>query len=208
METKDLGKRDLKPGELDNPNADLPPQNGEKDPNADNPSGENKGAGDGQGKGSEKKVEYTPRETQLYTRATSAEDKLKIYREKFGSIEDPAPEKKEISSKDSPVDPFSLAKTVASLRDYDVAEIDFAATISKAKGIPPEQAVQTPDFKLWLAGKRDQDYKNNKVPAPGGAGGADKSIPSSDEIAKMSPEQHKQFEKDFQAKARNKGSGL
>lgn len=203
IEEIDLGKKNLNPGDLENLDG------GQKDPNAGADPEEKNGKGEDKGDGSKKKVEYTPRETQLYNRAKDAEEDVKKYREKFGQLDGQNPKKEpEVPSKESQIDPFSLAKTVASLKDYDAEEIDFASTISKVKGISPELAVKTPDFKLWLAGKRDQDYKNNKVPTPGGAGGSDPSIPSEEEIGNMTKEQHQKLEKDFISKKRNKGSGL
>lgn len=200
MEVKDLGKRDLTPGELDNPAGDIDP----KDPTlpADDPSANNKG-NDGAGK----KV-YSESEKHLYARATSAEAELKIYKDKYGEGKiDPNKDQPKTDPTPNPTDPFSLAKVVASLKEYDAEEIDFAATISKVKGIAPAEAVKTPDFTLWLKGKRDRDALDNKVPAPGGAGSHD-NLPSDEDVSKMSNAEHAKFEKDYLAKSRNKGSGL
>lgn len=200
MDPKDLGKRELSPEELKDPALDIDPSLKDLPPELeDDPSSKKKGD-----EGADKKV-YSDTEKHLYTRATSAEEKVKLYKEKFGDIDGAKPIRTDVP-KDS-TDPFTLAKVVASLKDYDTEEIDFASTIASVKKIAPAEAVKTPDFQLWLKGKRDRDDKDNKIPAPGGAGIHD-FAPSSDDIAKMSNAQHAQAEKDFNAKKRNKGSGL
>lgn len=197
MAEVDLGTRSIRPGELE---VSEPTPSPEKEEVlvVDTPSTQNKGAEQGQ----ESKVEYTARERQLYERTKKLEAEL-AQRTK-PAVETPVDKGFNPSS----VDPYSLAKTVATLKDYDATEIDYISTIAKVKNVSPEQAVQSPEVKLWLVGKRDQDYKNSKIPAPGGSGSSGHSSASSEAIEKMTPEQHKQYEREYLAKARNKGSGL
>jgi hypothetical protein len=196
MSEVNLGTRSLKPGELESPELEPAPIIEAPAPVVD-PSPTPKGGAEA---GKEKK-EFTAYEKQLFERNKKLEAELEASRKNLG-VETPKTEAT------PSVDPFSLAKTVASLKEYDATEIDYIATISKMKNISPEQAVQTPEVKLWLVGKRDQDYKNSKIPVPGGSGGQGSGMSSSDDIAKMTPEQHKQFERDYLSKNRNKGSGL
>ncbi len=70
---------------------------------------------------------------------------------------------KEVAGKE---DVFGLMRTVSALKDYssDPAELDYIALISKAKGIPPEEAVQTPEVSLWIQAHREKVAKESKVP--------------------------------------------
>lgn len=133
------------------------------------------------------KEKYTEREKQLYARLKEAESKLKSQ-----------------PRTESSADPFDLAKTVASLKDYDAKELDFASMIAKAKGISAQDAVQTEDFKLFLEGKRAIEIKNNSVPRPNSSASS-ASVKSADDIAKMSDKEFQQYEAEFRTQQQGRG---
>ncbi len=194
MQEIDLGKGVL-PQAQDNPiSGDYPntPEESVATPEVSQPSNK-----DGNSDGKEEK--YTPREKQLFERAKKAEARLK---EKGIDLDEPKVQQNRDSS-----NPFSLAKSVAVLKDFDASEIDFAEKIARMDNTTPEQAVNTPEFKTWLKGKRDEDLKANRVPAPNSSSSS-YGLPNSEEVGKMTKEQHAKFEKDYLAKNRNKGSGF
>jgi hypothetical protein len=174
-ETIDLGKRDFNPEELNNPE----PESSQDEPIAE-PLTEDKQV-------EQPKEKYTEREKQLYARLKEAESKLKG--QPKGSQE---------------TDPFSLARTVASLKDYDVRELDFASLVSKAKGIRPEDAVQTEEFKTFLEGKRALDIKNNSIPRPNSSASSS-NVKSPEDIAAMTDKEFQQYEKDFRGRQQGRG---
>lgn len=187
----DLGKKDIDPNNFSDPN---PPQD-QKAPEEKQPV-----TPTDEKKEEQNPKEYTPRETQLFSRAKTAEEKLKLYRDKFGDIEGNKPPVQQNES-----DPFSLAKTVASLKDYDAQSLDFASMIAKAKGIRPEDAVKTEEFKIFLEGKKLSDSKNNSIPHPNNSAPSD-TVKSAQEIEKMTDAEFAAYEREYNAK--NKGGGI
>ena len=96
----------------------------------------------------------------LYARAKKAEEELKALKVK------PEETPKETPT-ETPEDVFTLAKTVASLKEYDPEELDFIQMMSKAKGISPKDAADTEEAKLYIAAKRDkvEDEKSKIEPS-------------------------------------------
>lgn len=194
MQEIDLGKASLPPEALNNPvNEEVfnSPEESSTS-SADDQSAQNTGGSEG------KEDKFTPREKHLYERLKKTEAKLK---EKGFSMEEERPQSKETSN------PFNLAKSVAILKDFDSAEIDFAEKIARMDNISPEQAIQSSEFKTWLKGKRDEDLKANRIPAPNSSS-ASYGLPSEEDIGKMSKAEHAKFEKEFLSRQRNKGSGF
>lgn len=188
----DLGKKPFNPEELNSPSPVVDPAPADPTPPVTPPE-DNKGNNPPQDK-------YTPRETQLYTRAKTAEQQLKEYREKYGDLAGNPPATPPSNS----TDPFDLAKTVASLKDYDARELDFASMVAKAKGIRPEEAVQTEDFKIFLSGKRALDLKNNSIPRPNSSAPSS-NVKTADEIAQMTDAEFAAYERDFRSKQQGGG---
>lgn len=148
--------------------------------------------------------EYTDNEKQLYARAKKAEDKAKAYKEKFGDLpsEEPAPPQ---APAQPSTDPYSLAQQISALKDFDNVEINYAQTLSKALEKSPQDVVQTEEFQLWLSGKRAKDEREAKIPSPTGGGAPSNGMPSSDDIGKMTKEEHAKLEREHQKKMRSKG---
>lgn len=194
MQEIDLGKTSLSPEALNNPiNGDTTISPEELvTSSVDSQSTQNTGDSTG------KEDKFTPREKHLYERLKKTEAKLK---EKGISLEEDKIQPKDIAN------PFNLAKSVAILKDFDGAEIDFAEKIARIDNISPEQAIQTSEFKTWLKGKRDEDLKANRIPTPNSSS-ASYGLPSEEDIGKMSKAEHAKFEKEFLARQRNKGSGF
>ena len=97
----------------------------------------------------------------LYARMKKAEEELKTLKDESSTV----PLKK--TSSEAPDNVFDLAKTVASLKDYDPTELDFIQMMSKAKGISPEEAVNTEEAKIYIAAKRQkvEDEKSKLEPS-------------------------------------------
>ena len=131
-----------------------------------------------------------------YARAKRAEGRLK---EKGISLEDEPPQTPQPKSQD----PFSLAKTVNVLRDYDATEIDM---IQSWKGgtQQPEEVVKDQNFQIWLKGKRDADLKIKNAPSPSGSSQSS-GIPDPSEIGKMTKEEHAKLEREIIAKQKARG---
>lgn len=136
-----------------------------------------------------------------YARLKKAEKKLK---EKGITLEDDDSEPS-AQSPDSPADPFSLAKQVGVLKDFDEREIDFAAFIAKGKGITASEAIKTIEFETFLKGKRGADFKSSNVPAPGSGGRPENYLPDPKKIGTMSKEDHAALDK--KAMDRQTGGG-
>lgn len=195
MQEIDLGKSSLPPEALNNPINEEPSIPSEEMDASSEDSQSSQNTGDSEEKG----VKYTDREKHLYERLKKTEAKLK---EKGISLEEP-----KVQTTKDPSNPFNLAKSVAILKDFDTAEIDFAEKIARIDNISPEQAIKTAEFKTWLKGKRDEDLKANRIPAPNSSsGGVD--LPNDEDIGKMSKAEHAKFEKEYLAKQRSRGSGF
>ena len=94
--------------------------------------------------------ELEEKNKRLYARMKKAEEELKTLKDESSTV----PLKK--TSSEAPDNVFDLAKTVASLKDYDPTELDFIQMMSKAKGISPEEAVNTEEAKIYIAAKRQK----------------------------------------------------
>jgi hypothetical protein len=194
MQEIDLGKQSFSPGDSNNPVNAEPSISPEETDTATVDSQSTINTGNSEEKGER----FSPREKHLYERLKKTEAKLK---EKGISMDEGRPQTGESAN------PFNLAKSVAVLRDFDSSEIDFAEKIARMDNISAEQAVQSSEFKTWLKGKRDEDLKANRIPAPNSSS-ASYGLPDGEAIGKMSKTEHAKFEKDFLAKQRNKGSGF
>lgn len=191
MQEIDLGKKEFTPDSPDNPiNVGIDNPLEETIPASEVTQPSHK-VGDSQ---SEK---YSDREKHLYERVKKLESQLK---DKGNQTDNPS--KESVTG-----NPFDLAKSVAALKDFDSKEIDFASKIAKFEGISPEEAINSPEFKTWLKGKRDEDLKANNIPTPNSSSSS-YGLPSDEDIGKMSKEEHAKFEKEFLAKQRSKGSGF
>ena len=91
--------------------------------------------------------ELEEKNKRLYARMKKAEEELKTLKDKPKEVQ---------ASKDVPDDVFDLAKTVASLKDYDPTELDFIQMMSNAKGISPKEAADTEEAKTYIAAKRQK----------------------------------------------------
>lgn len=130
-----------------------------------------------------------------YARAKTAEEKLKSK---------PSSDTPANPTHETTVDPYSLAKTVSSLKDFDEAEIDYLSTLSKATGKSPTELKASTEFKYWLRGKREEDSTNKLIPPPAGSV-ASYQLPSSDEIAKMSSQELEVLERKYHAQKKARG---
>jgi len=103
---------------------------------------------------------FEEKNRKLYARAKKAEEELKMLKVK------PEETPKETST-ETPEDVFTLAKTVASLKEYDPEELDFIQMMSKAKGISPKEAADTEEAKIYIAAKRQkvEDEKSKLEPS-------------------------------------------
>ena len=198
MEPKDLGHRIIDPENTSDPLADLFPE-------GDEPEGDDLTPKKQETTNQEPAKGYTEREKQLYARLKKVEDEKKAYKEKFQSLLNEDDIKQKLTEKPESTDPYGLAKTVAALKNYDDVEIDFASTLGKAMSKSPQEVVKTQEFKFWLKGKRDKDLLDNNIPSPNSSSPS-LGLPNSDEIGKMSKEEHQKLEKEFQNK--RKGSGF
>ena len=135
----------------------------------------------------------------LYARMKKAEEEAKRLKEEL--------ERAKAQAQPQPaVDPINLAKTVSALKDYTPEELDFIAMISRAKNIPPEEAVKTEEAKLYIQARREKVAKEKKVPEPSSPSATpSKELPPED-IAKMSKEEHKKlFEEHLRKRAAGEG---
>jgi len=126
----------------------------------------------------------------LYARTKKAEEEAKSAKEEL------ARSRKPLTSPDS----LNLAKLVSALKEYSALELDDIALIAKAKEIPLEEAAQTEEAKTLVAARRLKAEKENKTPEPSStfAGGK-----SSKDIAKMTEEEHREFEENYRKKQRS-----
>jgi Asp-tRNA(Asn)/Glu-tRNA(Gln) amidotransferase A subunit family amidase len=85
-------------------------------------------------------------------------------------------EKEELGKEVAEQDVFGLMKTVSALKDYDPAELDYIALISKAKGIPPEEAAKTEEVELWIQARREKVTKEQQTPEPSSPSGIESKI--------------------------------
>jgi hypothetical protein len=122
----------------------------------------------------------------LYARAKAAEEELKKLKSQLKSPS---------NERSNSIDPFDLARVVSSLKDYSSEEIDMARIIAQAKNISPDQAVKTDEFKTFSFGHREKIAKETKVPNPSSPNFAS-NLPDGKDIANMSPEEHRKFERE------------
>lgn len=138
-----------------------------------------------------------------YARLKKAEEKLK---EKGISLDEQPPTTPPSASPAAAQDPFSLAKVVSVLKDFDGAEIDMIQKLAKADNVTPERVIQDQNFKIWLKGKREEDLKAKAIPSPSGSSPSGMT-PDAAKIGTMSKEEHAQYEREFIAKQRG-GRGV
>ena len=124
--------------------------------------------------------ELEEKNKRLYARMKKAEEELKTFKDKPKEVQ---------ASKDVPDNVFDLAKTVASLKDYDPTELDFIQMMSKAKGISPKEAADTEEAKTYIAAKRQKvEEEKSKLEPSTKQSPTEKSVDdvTSEDLKKMS----------------------
>ena len=99
----------------------------------------------------------------LYARMKKAEEEAKSAKDELGKVKKP-----------SNPDVFDLAKTVATLRDYNSEELGDIQLIAKAKGVSPEEAVKTEEAQLLVTARREKVAREKSIPEPSTGGGSAK----------------------------------
>jgi hypothetical protein len=122
----------------------------------------------------------------LYARMKKAEDEAKELKAKLGKQE-------------TPFDSLSLAKTVSALKEFSATELDDIALISKAKGLPLEEAARTEEAKILVAARREKVAREQKAPLPSSSLPGGKSLK---DIRTMSAEEHKALEESYRKSTR------
>lgn len=102
-------------------------------------------------------------ERRLYARAKNAEAELKKLKEELKGKE---PANQETKQEIPQFNEINLAKKVKALGDLDEAEIDFAETYAKGKGIDILEAIKSEDVGTYIAARREKIKKDNLTPDP------------------------------------------
>ena len=104
-------------------------------------------------------------ERRLYARAKNAEAEVKKLKEEIEqSRKEPANQE---TKKEVPMfNEINLAKKVKALADLNEAEIDFAETYAKGKGIDILEAIKSEDVGTYIAARREKIKKDNLTPDP------------------------------------------
>jgi len=144
--------------------------------------------------------EEQKRKDRLYARMKKAEEeakRLKAQLKEVETVKKETPVNTPVS--DLSVDPYNLAKTVATLKDYSPEEIDYISLIAKAKGVAPEEAVNSEEVKLYISARREKVAKEQSIPNPSSPSSSNLK-PSAQDIAKMSREEHKKLVEEYKKK--------
>jgi len=151
-------------------------------------------------KPAEPSSELEEKNRRLYARAKKAEEEARKLKEELERLKKSVPAG-ETSEPATPVDPIHLAKTVSALKDYAPEELDFIAMISKAKNLPPEEAAQTEEARLYIAARREKVAKEKNIPEPSSPAAKFGRPKGWQDVAKMSKEEHRKlFEEDLKRK--------
>jgi len=113
---------------------------------------------------SEKIAAIKEKNKHLFIRAKKAEEKARRFEAELFAIRQQE-KKKETPTLVSP-DIADLVKKISVLRDFSPEELDYISLISKAKNIPMEEAVKTPEVNLYIQARREKVEKESKVPKP------------------------------------------
>ena len=99
----------------------------------------------------------------LYARMKKAEEENKKNRAKLASYES---QEQKVEKEFTEQDPYELAKTVQTLKDYSPEEIDLIKKQAKALEVTPAEATQNEDVQAIINHRRQKAEKEQSNPAP------------------------------------------
>lgn len=99
----------------------------------------------------------------LFARAKKAEEKTKRLEAELFALKQRMEKEKNPSTY---IDITELTKKISALREFSPEELDYISLIARAKNIPIEEAVKTPEVSLYIQAMREKVAKESKVPEP------------------------------------------
>ncbi len=110
-------------------------------------------------------AEAEAKNRQLYERTKKAEQKAKEEEAKRMLLEKDIKIASEKATREIP-NASKLAKTVATLKNYNADEIDYIFKQAEFLKIDPVEAANSSDVQLFLKAKREQIERSEKIPEP------------------------------------------
>ena len=156
----------------------------------ENPSAVSDGGESGDNSQTPTAEELAEKNKQLWARLQKTEKKLKE-REQGGDSKAVQPDNTQQVQ-----DPLEMAKLVSQLSQYSPEEIDYIKLISSAKGIPPQEALNTDEVKLYIQARREKVEKESKnLPPSSRQPSSEKPLSelSNEEVSKLSDDERTKY---------------